>query len=126
MKCFAGDPVIQDQEQGSHALEPQWRTLQIGNAVQKKLDLLRRDYACLKMSFYSLHGQHLVRHKPFGVDRLRYKQNCRTAIRSLLLVSGCRSGSGLIQKRSPPATIDADLKLRTSQTYEVEAPAIQM
>jgi hypothetical protein len=70
MKCFAKaqSGAIQDQEQGSHALEPQWRTLQIGNAVQKKLNLLRREYACLKMSFYSLHGQHLVRHKPFGVE----------------------------------------------------------
>jgi hypothetical protein len=70
MECFAKSQAgaIQDQEQGSHALEAQWRTLQIGNAVQKKLDLFRREYACLKMSFYSRHWQHLFRHKPFGVE----------------------------------------------------------
>jgi hypothetical protein len=70
MECFTKSQAgaIQDKEQSSHALETQWRTLQIVNTVQKKLDLCRREYACLKVSFDSRHGQHLFRHKPFGVE----------------------------------------------------------
>ena len=42
--------AIQNQEQGSHALKSQWRTLQIRDAAQKKLDLIMREYACLTLA----------------------------------------------------------------------------
>jgi hypothetical protein len=60
--------AIQDQEQGSHTLEAQWRTLQIRYAAQKELDLFVLKYARLEMSPYRRNGQHLFRHKPFGVE----------------------------------------------------------
>jgi len=60
--------AIQNQEQGSHALESQWRTLQIRYAVQEKRDLVGCKYARLEMSLYRRDGQHLFRHKPFGVE----------------------------------------------------------
>jgi len=69
---------------------------------RRSVMLRRRSWTCLGVSMHAwkclltaVTGSICSGTNPSGSIRLRYKQNCRMAVRSLLLVSGRRSGSAL-------------------------------